>query len=77
MLTVRLYRDVEYTTAPVEGGGWRWVIYPELGKGRRGEAVVRGSESATARACRDAIDALLGPVIEEEETAGEEIASAA
>ncbi len=76
MLTVRVYRGVEYTTMQTADGRSKWICYPEgLLNGRR-EGTVAGSDIDAAAACRAAIDALLGPDLPKDNP-GADIVSAA
>lgn len=58
MITLRIYRGIEYTTGPLPGGLWRWTCYPQGLIGPKCEGIVAGSEGEAAEACRAAIDAL-------------------
>lgn len=60
MMNVSSYRAVDYTTAPQQGGLWRWTAYGLAGE-MLIEGVVAGSRGEAARECCAAIDRLLGP----------------
>lgn len=58
--TLKHYRGVDYSVTPLRGGLWRWTAYQLVPGELQTEGLVAGSGAEAGRACRAAIDRVLG-----------------